>query len=227
MTIQLTTLYKDSSGAPVATGRDAAGFRLYRDSLKRFLDMALVLVSAPVVVPVIGALALLVALQGGRPFYSQLRVGRNGRIFRIWKLRTMVRDADARLEAHLVADADAREEWESMQKLKDDPRITPLGRILRKGSLDELPQLLNVLTGSMSLVGPRPMMVEQQALYSGSAYYGLRPGITGPWQISDRNACSFAGRVQYDESYDRDLSLWTDLRILAKTVVVVMRGTGC
>lgn len=199
---------------------------IYRSGIKRALDLCLILITAPLTLPVIVFLAALVSLEGGKPFYSQLRVGRNGRLFRMWKLRSMVRDADARLAAHLDSDPVARLEWTATQKLKCDPRITRLGRVLRKTSLDELPQLFNVLNGTMSLVGPRPMMVEQQCLYDGLSYYAHRPGITGPWQISDRNQCNFVDRVRYDDAYDQDISLATDLRILFRTVSVVLRGTG-
>jgi lipopolysaccharide/colanic/teichoic acid biosynthesis glycosyltransferase len=150
----------------------------------------------------------------------------DGRVYRIWKLRTMVHDADARLEAHLRADPSARAEWNSKQKLLDDPRITPMGRILRKSSLDELPQLLNVVRGEMSLVGPRPMMVSQQRLYPGRDYYRLRPGLTGLWQISDRNASTFADRAKFDAVYNRTLSFGLDFGILISTIRVVIRGTG-
>ena len=101
-----------------------------------------------------------------------------------------------------------------------------MGRILRKTSLDELPQLWNVANGAMSLVGPRPMMVDQQAFYPGEAYYALRPGLTGLWQVSDRNDCEFAGRVRFDDQYERTVSLRTDIHVIARTVGVVMRGTG-
>lgn len=199
---------------------------LYRSSVKRALDLFLILVTAPLTVPVIVVLAALVALEGGKPFYTQFRVGRNGKLFRMWKLRSMVQDADTRLAAHLASDPAAQVEWETTQKLKNDPRITRFGRLLRKTSLDELPQLFNVLNGSMSLVGPRPMMVGQQCLYDGRAYYNLRPGITGLWQISDRNDCNFSDRARFDNTYHRDVSLMTDLRILFRTVSVVLRGTG-
>lgn len=195
--------------------------------LKPGLDKLLILLTAPLVLPVVAVLALLVALDGGKPFYTQLRVGKNGKSFRMWKLRTMVAGADDRLEAHLAANPAARAEWDATQKLKDDPRITRLGHILRKTSLDELPQLFNVLAGSMALVGPRPMMVKQKPLYHGQAYFQLSPGITGLWQTSDRNDCNFVDRVHYDETYGRTVSLVTDLRILFKTVAVVLRGTGC
>ncbi|MFN6978425.1 MAG: sugar transferase, partial [Gemmobacter sp.] len=118
-------------------------------------------------------------------------------------------------------------EWDRTQKLRHDPRITPLGHLLRRSSLDELPQLWNVLTGDMSLIGPRPMMVDQKPLYPGRAYYALRPGISGPWQVSDRNATAFADRAGYDERYFRDLSLGTDLRLILATFGAVARGTGC
>jgi lipopolysaccharide/colanic/teichoic acid biosynthesis glycosyltransferase len=199
---------------------------LYRSGLKRALDLFLILATAPLTVPVILVLAALVALEGGKPFYTQFRVGRNGKLFRMWKLRSMVQDADTRLAAHLASDPAAQGEWETTQKLKNDPRITRFGRLLRKTSLDELPQLFNVLNGSMSLVGPRPMMVGQQCLYDGRAYYNLRPGITGLWQISDRNDCNFSDRARFDNAYHRDMSLLTDLRILFRTVSVVLRGTG-
>jgi exopolysaccharide production protein ExoY len=199
---------------------------LYRNILKRGLDIVLVLLSAPVVVPLIGLLALIVALDGGRPFYSQMRVGRHGKPFRMWKLRTMVPDAERFLRTYLDQNSVARLEWDATQKLKNDPRITRIGRVLRKTSLDELPQLLNVLNGTMSLVGPRPMMLSQQGFYSGQAYYHLRPGITGLWQISDRNECDFVDRVSYDDLYHGVVSLGTDLRILLRTLAVVARGTG-
>lgn len=199
---------------------------LYRRVLKRMLDTLVVLAAAPVVVPLILILALLVARDGGQPFYRQARVGRGGRIYSMWKLRSMVVDADARLAAHLDADPEARAEWESTQKLKSDPRITRFGRLIRKTSLDELPQLINVLTGDMSLVGPRPMMPEQQSIYPGRAYYALRPGITGIWQVSERNNCTFADRARFDAVYERDVSLGTDIKLLLATVRVVLRGTG-
>lgn len=201
-------------------------FGVYRDVFKRIFDTLLVLVSIPVVLPVVLLAAAVIVLDGHNPFYSQMRVGKNKRHFRMWKLRTMIPDADEKLAAYLEANPEAAIEWNATQKLKSDPRVTRFGRILRKTSLDELPQLLNVLTGSMSLVGPRPMMVQQQQYYFGNSYYNLRPGITGLWQISDRNECEFVGRVRYDDVYDRIISLKTDFGVLLRTVGVVMRGTG-
>lgn len=199
---------------------------IYRDFGKRLADILLVIVAAPVVLPVVAIFALAIALGGGNPFYMQRRIGRNGRVFRMWKLRTMVPNADCKLEQYLSGNPDARKEWDTKQKLKDDPRITVLGRALRKTSLDELPQLYNVLIGDMSLVGPRPMMVGQKALYPGTAYFALRPGITGLWQVSDRNECGFANRADFDDAYYSKLSLGTDLSILGATFGVVCRGTG-
>ncbi|RYH01294.1 sugar transferase [Salipiger sp. IMCC34102] len=194
---------------------------------KPIFDIFFVLLLLPVLVPVICVLALIVSLDGAAPFYTQRRVGRNGRLFWIWKLRTMVPDADARLEAHLAADPRAREEWNDKQKLTDDPRITRFGRILRRTSMDELPQFLNVLSGQMSVVGPRPMMAGQEVLYPGRSYYALYPGVTGSWQVSDRNATSFAARAAYDDAYARSVSFRTDLAVIHKTVRVVLRATGC
>lgn len=214
------------SSADSLQGRRGGPLRPYRNGAKRVLDTLIVLAAAPVVIPVILALALLVRLQGGQAFYSQPRVGLGGRTYTMWKLRSMTRDADQALEAHLAANPAARAEWDSTQKLKNDPRITKLGRILRKSSLDELPQLLNVLKGEMSLVGPRPMMPEQREMYPGTAYYKLRPGITGMWQVSKRNESTFADRARFDAQYDRCLSLRTDIKLLLATVRVVLRGTG-
>lgn len=194
---------------------------------KRVLDVVLVLIAAPVILPLVLFLALLVALQGGRPIYVQERVGKDGRVFRMLKLRTMVIDADARLAAYLAQNPAARAEWTRNQKLKRDPRVTRLGAILRRTSLDELPQLWNVLTGDMSLVGPRPMMVNQQSQYPGRAYYRMRPGLTGAWQVSQRHNTSFAERSVFDGDYERRLSLSHDLGIIGRTFGAVIGGTGC
>jgi lipopolysaccharide/colanic/teichoic acid biosynthesis glycosyltransferase len=199
---------------------------LYRRLFKRWFDTGLILLAAPFVLPVILLLALMVRRDGGPAFYVQDRVGLDGRTFRLWKLRSMVPDADRLLAEHLAADPARRAEWDKAQKLRNDPRITGVGRLLRKTSLDELPQLWNVLRGDMSLVGPRPMMPEQRALYPGRAYYAMRPGLTGPWQVSDRNRTSFAARAEFDADYARRMSLVTDLGILLLTVWVVLRGTG-
>ncbi|EYD75967.1 Undecaprenyl-phosphate galactosephosphotransferase [Rubellimicrobium mesophilum DSM 19309] len=198
----------------------------YRGLPKRILDVAAVLMCAPFVLPIIGLLAIIISFDGGRPFYCQARVGRNGRQFMCWKLRSMCHDSHAALAAYLAADPQAQREWETTQKLKDDPRVTRIGRILRKSSLDELPQLWNVLIGDMSLVGPRPMMPDQCVFYKGVSYYALRPGITGMWQVYGRNETAFADRAVFDDAYERELSFMTDLKLVAATIKVVLRGTG-
>lgn len=231
MTINIGRFETDSELPEGLSGASADDFSyrqrgIYRNGFKRILDVVIVLLAAPFVLLVVGVMALLVARDGGSPFYTQNRVGKDNRVFRMWKLRTMVVDADTRMIAHLAADPEARREWEETQKLKSDPRITPFGRFLRKSSMDELPQLWNVLIGDMSLVGPRPMMTNQTSLYPSAAYYEMRPGITGYWQTAGRNKTTFAARAHFDSAYERNLSFVTDIGILARTVGVVIRGTG-
>jgi lipopolysaccharide/colanic/teichoic acid biosynthesis glycosyltransferase len=211
-------------GSVMPAERLNAGF--YATWLKRPFDIILVLLASPIVLPVVVLLALAVALDGGNPLYSQPRVGRNGRIYRMWKLRSMVPNAEAVLERLRAEDARIEAEWTLMQKLENDPRVTWLGRLLRKSSFDELPQLFNVLRGDMSLVGPRPMMPEQRHLYPCTGYYHLRPGITGPWQVSERNQTTFAERARFDRAYLANLTFAADLSLLLATVRVVLRGTG-
>lgn len=198
----------------------------YRHFGKRLLDLTICLLAAPFVITVVAFFAILVGRDGGKPFYSQNRVGRNGRHYKMWKLRSMVTDADQILENYLADNPEARAEWDKDQKLKSDPRITKFGYLLRKSSMDELPQLWNVVRGEMSLVGPRPMMISQKALYPGQEYYDLLPGISGSWQVSDRNTSSFADRAVFDTTYHKELSLREDLRILKATVGVVFKATG-
>lgn len=217
-------------GGDVATG-DRLGLHepidIYRQAGKRILDILLVLAVAPIAVLLIAVPALLLWWEGGAPFYRQARLGRNGRTFQIVKLRTMVRDADAQLEGHLNADPAARDEWDRTQKLKHDPRITVVGALLRKTSLDELPQIWNVLKGDMSLVGPRPMLPEQLALYGDARhYFALLPGITGYWQVSQRNQSAFRARIAFDAEYDYNLSLTEDLKVIFRTFGAVIRRTG-
>ncbi|CAM3212219.1 sugar transferase [Paracoccus nototheniae] len=200
---------------------------LYTKGGKRILDTLLILMALPFVLPLMLMVALLIMLDGGSPLYVQRRLGRNWHPFRIVKFRTMRPGADALLAAHLQADPAAREEWDRDQKLRNDPRITRVGRYLRKSSVDELPQLLNVLLGQMSLVGPRPMMPEQRDLYPGASYALHRPGLTGLWQVSERNGTTFAARSVYDQRYSEDISLSTDLSLIIRTFRIVMRCTGC
>ena len=199
---------------------------IYARIMKRVFDLLIVTFASVPVLTVLLVLGTIVAMDGHAPIYMQDRVGRDGRLFRLFKLRTMVTDADAVLAQTLAADPAARAEWDEFQKLRNDPRITLIGRILRKTSLDELPQLLNVALGHMSIVGPRPIMANQRAIYPGTEYYAMRPGITGFWQISVRNESSFAERANFDRTYFNAMSFATDLRVIGKTFSVVIKGTG-
>lgn len=212
--------------APTAVDLPRRGFA-YRRVGKRALDILLVMALLPFYLPIMGGAALLLFIEGGNPFYRQARLGRNGEMFSIVKLRTMVRDADVKLAELLATDPVLKLEWDVTQKLKNDPRITRVGAMLRRTSLDELPQLWNVLKGDMSLVGPRPMMPDQLSLYGDPThYFAVRPGITGYWQVDRRNESSFADRAYYDAAYDKELSLLKDARVLWQTIGVVLRRTG-
>ena len=199
---------------------------VYRRVVKRVLDIILAILLTPVALLIVIPLAVLISLDGASPIYWQNRIGKDGRVYRMMKLRSMVSNADELLNDYLDENPDARREWDEMQKLKNDPRITSLGRFIRKASIDELPQLWNVLRGEMSLVGPRPIMCDQRKLYPGMDYYEMRPGITGFWQISDRNECSFAERALFDSEYYHEVSFMTDFAVLTRTVGVVFRATG-
>jgi len=167
-------------------------------------------------------------IDGAPIFFGHYRVGRDGRLFRCLKFRSMCRDADAALRALLARDPQAREQWAREQKLDHDPRITPIGAFLRRTSLDELPQLINVLRGEMVLVGPRPITAEELSRYGSSRwhYLSVRPGLTGLWQVSGRNNLSYPERVALDRRYVESRSLWMDLGILLRTVRVVLAREG-
>lgn len=215
------------SDAAVSAPSSATSPGAYRIFGKRVLDVGAILLSLPFALPIIGICALALWMEGGSPIYRQTRIGKNGKRFSILKLRTMVKNADQVLEEYLSKDPAMREEWDTLQKIKNDPRITRLGGLLRATSLDELPQLINVLKGDMSLVGPRPMMVDQEAMYGDMrAYEALRPGITGLWQVSARNGNTFGYRNEVDATYESNVSFAKDVAILIKTVGVVMRRTG-
>ena len=197
---------------------------------KRGIDFLLVVLIAPVLFPLLAALtALILLVDRQNPFYLQPRIGRNGHLFRPVKFRTMIRNADVVLEKTLAADASLRAEWKKNCKLRVDPRVTPLGRILRRMSLDELPQVLNVLAGQMALVGPRPLPDyhhEQLAEAARAPRNRVRPGITGLWQVSGRSDSGTAGMEKWDTYYVRNWSVWLDIIILARTVLVVIKGGG-
>lgn len=198
-------------------------------AMKRAVDI----VASLIFFACFGWLYLLIALgvlltSGGPAIYSQPRYGRNGRVFRFYKFRSMVRDSDIVLEEHLRSSKIARQQWQDFQKLEKDPRITKFGALIRKTSLDELPQFWNVLKGDMSLIGPRPCMLNQKELYGHDwiFYCAVRPGITGLWQVSGRNKLSFKARVALDVSYVQSLSVLRDFHIFFKTVWVVLSGHG-
>lgn len=201
-----------------------------RPALKRAMDIAGALILLLVSLPVFAAIALLVRLDGGPAFYSHPRVGLGGRRFGCLKFRSMVVDADQRLAALLERDPEARAEWERCRKLRHDPRVTWIGRFLRATSLDELPQLINVLRGEMSLVGPRPVQAAELETHYGPVatahYLSVRPGITGLWQVSGRSETSYAARVALDSQYATNPSLWTDIRILLRTPAAVLLRRG-
>jgi len=189
--------------------------------LKRVLDVGATTVGGIFVLPLILVLSLLVWIESRGPiFYRDLRIGRDGKLFSCVKFRTMVPDAEALLQRMLAEDAETREEYLTYHKLRDDPRITRVGHFLRKTSLDELPQLWNVLRGEMSLVGPRPYLPRESGDIGATQKEILRvtPGITGPWQVAGRNHASFSERVHMDACYVHDWSVWLDLVLLASTV---------
>jgi Undecaprenyl-phosphate galactose phosphotransferase WbaP len=196
---------------------------------KRVLDLSITLAVAPVVLIFVAVFAALTVLESSGPvFYANERVGYQGRRFRAWKLRSMVVNADRVLQECLEKDPGLRAEWTAKQKLERDPRLTRVGRIMRKASIDELPQFWNVLTGTMSLVGPRPMMENQVRLYGPgfSLYKQVRPGITGLWQVSGRNHLPFAERAKLDQFVIQNWSVWLDVYILARTAAAVITAHG-
>lgn len=213
---------------PVTNRPQRSPSRIYRRFGKRILDITIVFLSYPLVFPIILLCTLAVMSDGASPFFGHKRVGRNGKTFRCWKLRTMVPDAEARLEKLLATDEAARQEWQTTFKLKNDPRITRIGNFLRKSSLDELPQIWNVVLGDMSIVGPRPVPVTELQMYGSrrDVYLAMRPGLTGAWQISGRNDVAYDERVQLDVGYFRNVCLRLDLKIIFKTFKTVVDRTG-
>jgi lipopolysaccharide/colanic/teichoic acid biosynthesis glycosyltransferase len=195
--------------------------------LKRSLDLALLAASTPVVLPLVLLAGLAVRLDSPGPILYRRRVlGLNGRPFEAFKLRTMAVDAEARLAQLLERDPRLQQEWERGHKLRHDPRVTSLGRLLRRYSIDELPQWLNVLRGEMSFVGPRMVAVDEAARYGRWRLNLLtvKPGLTGPWQIVGRNSLPYEERVRLSMNYIRNYSLWLDLEILLRTIPVVLHG---
>jgi exopolysaccharide production protein ExoY len=193
---------------------------------KRAIDLTLalllLLLSAPIMLLVAAAVRL---LMGGPVVFGHRRVGCHGRTFVCYKFRTMASNAQELLERHLAKNPEAAREWRATRKLSNDPRVTGLGRFLRKSSLDELPQLLNVLNGDMSLIGPRPIVPDEMAHYGrhAHAYLCARPGITGVWQTNGRSSVSYRTRVACDRYYVRHWSLRLDLKLLLMTIPAVLK----
>ena len=196
---------------------------------KRALDVCLAALALAVLSPLFLIMAFLVKRDDGPVFFAHTRIGQNGRGFGCLKFRSMRTDSAEALEKLLAGNPGARAEWEATRKLRHDPRVTPIGSFLRKSSLDELPQLINVLRGEMSLVGPRPVIASELAEFYGAAaahYMSVRPGITGLWQVSGRSDTSYAQRVALDVAYATRPSLWNDLKIMARTPMVVLARRG-
>ena len=213
----------------------AALTRPHALAAKRLLELGLVLLTLPLWLPLLVGLAVAIRLTSPGPaLYTQSRVGRGGRPFTIYKFRSMVRDADRALAAHLAAHSDQQAEWTATHKLKHDPRVTPIGRFLRKTSLDELPQLLNVLRGDMALVGPRPIIdagdYDREYIQDHpdvfAMYQRVRPGITGLWQVSGRNTTAYQQRIHFDRVYLQNWSVTLDLFVLWRTVKTALLREG-
>jgi len=190
------------------------------------MDVSVALIALVLAAPVMLAVALLILVTDGGPaVFSHTRVGFNGKRFACYKFRTMVANSERVLADYLASNPEAAKEWEQNWKFKNDPRITFLGRILRKSSLDELPQLINVLRGEMSCVGPRPVVPDELKRYDSCAidYLKTRPGLTGLWQVTGRDAMDYPSRVAIDSRYVQEWSLWADVVILVRTVFAVMK----
>lgn len=196
--------------------------------LKRLIDCSGAVILLLVLWPIMVVIYLLIRSDGSSGLFFHERVGHQGRRFLCPKFRTMVPNAEAVLAHYLNEDPQLKREWHQSQKLKNDPRVTPIGRFLRSSSLDELPQLVTVLTGRMSLVGPRPITLSEQSKYENhlTYYTQVLPGITGLWQVSGRSNTDYARRIALDVWYVKNWSLWTDMVILLKTVAVVIRRHG-
>jgi exopolysaccharide production protein ExoY len=194
--------------------------------VKRLMDVVIAGTALLILMPLLLGVGLLIYLLDGRPILiSQSRVGHGGRLFPCYKFRTMVVDADRALERHLASDPQARRQWEAMRKLNPDPRVTLLGQVLRRSSIDELPQLWNVLCGDMSCVGPRPVVPAELPRYGAQArhYLRTRPGVTGLWQVSGRSSTTYMRRVALDVFYVRNWSLWLDVFVLAMTIPALFK----
>ena len=199
------------------------------ESIRAIFGVVFCILLLVAIFPLLTLIAVAIYAQDGGPvLFSHTRIGRHGRPFRCLKFRTMAVDAEQRLAAHLACEPEALNEWRMDHKLRDDPRITPIGAYLRRSSLDELPQILNVLRGEMNLVGPRPIVSDEIHRYGGrfKFYCQVKPGITGLWQVNGRNDVSYRRRVAMDTIYAKSRSLGGDLKILAMTLPAVLLRRG-
>jgi undecaprenyl-phosphate galactose phosphotransferase len=196
--------------------------------IKRTFDIVIASCALAVLSPILLAVAIMVKKDGGPALFGHKRLGLNGKVFHCLKFRSMIINSDEVLKKHLAQNAEARVEWQNDLKLRNDPRVTTIGKLLRRTSIDELPQLLNVLKGEMSIVGPRPIIVAETEKYDNdiSHYYRVRPGITGLWQVSGRNDVTYSERVRMDSWYVRNWSLWHDIMIVCKTFPAVLKRSG-
>lgn len=207
----------------------AAPQRPVGGGIKRTIDLAAAFCAAVLLLPLFVMIAVLIKLYDGGPvLYRHRRIGMNSQPFLCFKFRTMVVNGDDLLRKHLDASPRAAREWTETRKLKADPRITVVGAVLRRMSIDELPQVINIVRGEMSIVGPRPIVNDEVTLYGKDAeyYFRARPGLTGAWQVSGRNDASYSQRVALDRDYVQNWNLWRDIMIIAKTIPAVVWAKG-
>jgi len=201
----------------------------YNIAIKRFIDILFVLVGGIIILPFLLIIALIIKITSSGPvLYKHERLGKNGKPFNTYKFRTMKKDAEEQLKKILESDSAIREEWEKNHKLKNDPRITAAGKILRRTSLDEFPQLINILKGEMSLVGPRPIVYDEIEKYGDDfdRIFSIKPGLTGLWQVSGRSDTNYQERISYDTYYLQSWSAWLDFWIILKTFGSIIMGKG-
>jgi Undecaprenyl-phosphate galactose phosphotransferase WbaP len=203
--------------------------KIQNSALKRALDFVMAALAVVFLSPLLILIyALLKIFDPGPALFTQLRVGKDGKTFTVYKVRTMRTDAQVRLDQLLANDPNAAAEWSGYQKLRNDPRVTRLGSFLRRSSLDELPQLLNIVRGEMSLIGPRPVTSAEVHRYGIDYpyYVAVRPGVLGLWQVSGRNRLTYQERIALDVRYVRTWTIWTDISILVRAIPVVLLGKG-
>lgn len=235
MTIRETVFVPDghravdqSLTAPSAIDRPQGRRSFYRQFGKRAFDIVFALASLPILLPLLAVMYFAVRRDGGPFLFAHPRIGRDGKFFGCLKIRTMGTDAHERLRQIIETDPQRAEEWRTHFKLRDDPRVTKVGRVLRATSFDELPQVFNILKGDMSVVGPRPITDEELDLYGEARadYESVRPGLTGPWQVTGRRENDFASRAELDSEYASGLSFGHDLMIVLKTIPEVLNRQG-